>query len=146
MILAEEALRKREPRRDRLRHSLEIAKEIQQLLLPKDNPRIDRLDVAGKSIYCDATGGDYFNFIEFKEKQKEKFSAGNIVLLATDGVWEARNKSGQMFDRTAVYDIIRNNSTAGAGEIMEAIISQIKKFLKASKPEDDLTLVVVKAL
>jgi serine phosphatase RsbU (regulator of sigma subunit) len=29
---------------------------------------------------------------------------------------------------------------------MEAIISQIKKFLKASKPEDDLTLVVVKAL
>jgi hypothetical protein len=29
---------------------------------------------------------------------------------------------------------------------MEAIISQIKKFLKASKPEDDLALVVVKAL
>jgi sigma-B regulation protein RsbU (phosphoserine phosphatase) len=66
-------------------------------------------------------------------------------LLATDGVWEARNKSGQMFGRRAVYDIIRNNSAANANEIMEAILSQIKKFVKASKPEDDLTLVVVKA-
>ena len=31
-------------------------------------------------------------------------------------------------------------------EIMETIFSQIKKFLKTSKPEDDLTLVVVKVL
>jgi hypothetical protein len=29
---------------------------------------------------------------------------------------------------------------------MEAIFSQIKKFLKISKPQDDLTLVVVKVL
>jgi serine phosphatase RsbU (regulator of sigma subunit) len=50
-----------------------------------------------------------------------------------------------MFGRRAVYDIIRNNSAANANEIMEAILSQIKKFVKASKPEDDLTLVVVKA-
>jgi sigma-B regulation protein RsbU (phosphoserine phosphatase) len=67
-------------------------------------------------------------------------------VLATDGVWEARNKSGQMFGRTAVYDIIRNNSAASADEIMEAIFSQIQKFLEALKPQDDLTLVVVKVL
>ena len=72
LILAEEALRKRERERDRLRHSLELAKEIQQMLLPKDNPKIKGLDVAGKSIYCDETGGDYFDFIRFKEKQREK--------------------------------------------------------------------------
>lgn len=83
---------------------------------------------------------------QYEKNQKENFSEGNIVLLATDGVWEARNKRGQMFGRTAVYDIIRNDSAAGANEIMEAIINQIKKFLGVSKPEDDLTLVVVKAL
>jgi serine phosphatase RsbU (regulator of sigma subunit) len=263
LILAEEALRKRERERDRLRHSLELAKEIQQMLLPKDNPKIKGLDVAGKSIYCDETGGDYFDFIKFKEKQREKlgvvvgdvaghgissalimtsvrsalrqrlalpgpisqiitdvncqlagdladygqfvtlfymlvdparqtlewvraghdpailydpvaddfselqgagmalgvdmhfqyeknqienFSEGKIILLATDGVWEARNKSGQMFGRMAFYDIIRNNPAAAANKIMEDIISQIKKFLRDSKPEDDLTLVVIKAL
>jgi serine phosphatase RsbU (regulator of sigma subunit) len=263
LILAEEALRKRERERDRLRHSLELAKEIQQMLLPKDNPKIKGLDVAGKSIYCDETGGDYFDFIKFKEKQREKlgvvvgdvaghgissalimtsvrsalrqrlalpgpisqiitdvncqlagdladygqfvtlfymlvdparqtlewvraghdpailydpvaddfselqgagmalgvdmhfqyeknqienFSEGKIIVVATDGVWEARNKSGQMFGRMAFYDIIRNNPAAAANKIMEDIISQIKKFLRDSKPEDDLTLVVIKAL
>jgi serine phosphatase RsbU (regulator of sigma subunit) len=50
-----------------------------------------------------------------------------------------------MFGRTAVYDIIRNISANGANDIVETIISQIKKFLKASESEDDLTIVVVKA-
>ncbi len=67
-------------------------------------------------------------------------------MLATDGVWETRDESGQMFGRTAVYDIIRKNSAAGAGEILKTILSHIQKFLKASKPDDDLTLVVVKVL
>ena len=67
-----------------------------------------------------------------------------MIIPATDGVWEARDKDGQMFGRTAVYDIIQNNPAASAREIMEAIISQIHKFLEKSKPEDDLTLVVLK--
>jgi sigma-B regulation protein RsbU (phosphoserine phosphatase) len=83
---------------------------------------------------------------EYEKNQKENVSKGSTVVLATDGVWEARNKSGQMFGRTAVYDIIRNNSAASADEIMEAIFSQIQKFLEALKPQDDLTLVVVKVL
>jgi serine phosphatase RsbU (regulator of sigma subunit) len=261
--LAEEALRKRERERDQLRHSLELAREVQQKLLPKENPGIAKLDVTGKSIYCDETGGDYYDFIdiadssseklgivvadvvghgissalimasvrsalrqrlampgsisqvitdvncqmagdlsdssqfvtlfylvadparqtlqwvraghepailydpitdnfselqgpgmalgldkhfEYEKNQKENVSKGSTVVLATDGVWEARNKSGQMFGRTAVYDIIRNNSAASADEIMEAIFSQIQKFLEALKPQDDLTLVVVKVL
>jgi hypothetical protein len=70
--LAEEALRKREKERDRLRHSLELAKEVQQKLLPKSNPRIAGLEVAGKSIYCDETGGDYYDFIGLKGDANEK--------------------------------------------------------------------------
>jgi sigma-B regulation protein RsbU (phosphoserine phosphatase) len=261
--LAEENLRKRERERDQLRHSLELAREIQQKLLPKENPGIAGVDVTGKIIYCDETGGDYYDFItikdnsgeqlgvvvadvvghgissalimasvrsalrqrlampgsisqiitdvncqmsedladshqfvtlfylvvdpnrpilkwvraghepailydpmtddftelqglgmalgvdqhfQYEENRKENISRGSIAVLATDGIWEARNESGHMFGRTAVYDIIRKNSAASADEIMEAIFSQIKKFLKTSKPEDDLTLVVLKIL
>jgi hypothetical protein len=43
----------------RVRHSLSLAMEVQQNLLPKANPQIDGLDIAGNSIYCDETGGDY---------------------------------------------------------------------------------------
>jgi sigma-B regulation protein RsbU (phosphoserine phosphatase) len=49
--------------REQVRQSLQLAREIQQNLLPKDNPDIDGLDIAGTSIYCDETGGDYYDFI-----------------------------------------------------------------------------------
>jgi serine phosphatase RsbU (regulator of sigma subunit) len=49
-----------------------------------------------------------------------------------------------MYGRTAIYDVIRDNSAAGAEDIMEAVFNQIKKFRKAAESEDDVTLVVVK--
>jgi sigma-B regulation protein RsbU (phosphoserine phosphatase) len=50
--------------REEIRQSLELAREVQQNLLPKSVPSSDRVDIAGRSIYCDQTGGDYFDFLE----------------------------------------------------------------------------------
>src|SRR5947209_2571445 len=47
----------------RLRHSLGVAMEVQQRLLPLGPPRVRGLDVAGHSTYCDETGGDYYDFL-----------------------------------------------------------------------------------
>jgi sigma-B regulation protein RsbU (phosphoserine phosphatase) len=51
--------------RDRLRllHSLGVAMEVQQRLLPAAAPAVRGLDVAGHSTYCDETGGDYYDFL-----------------------------------------------------------------------------------
>jgi serine phosphatase RsbU (regulator of sigma subunit) len=46
-----------------VRHSLSLAMEVQQNLLPKANPAVNELDIAGKSVYCDETGGDYYDFL-----------------------------------------------------------------------------------
>ena len=43
----------------RLHQSMDLAMKVQQKLLPGKNPQIPGLDIAGKSIYCDETGGDY---------------------------------------------------------------------------------------
>ena len=48
---------------DRIKRSLYLAQEVQQNLLPHEYPRSDNLEIAGKSIYCDETGGDYYDFI-----------------------------------------------------------------------------------
>jgi len=48
---------------NRMQQSLSLAREVQQNLLPHKSPRIKWLDIAGKSIYCDETGGDYFDYI-----------------------------------------------------------------------------------
>jgi hypothetical protein len=48
---------------DKIKQSLDLAREVQQNLLPHKNPQMERLDIAGRSIYCDETGGDYYDFI-----------------------------------------------------------------------------------
>ena len=55
--------------RDRMRQSLNLAMEVQQNLLPKGNLKIEGLDIAGKSIYCDETGGDYYDFISRESEE-----------------------------------------------------------------------------
>ena len=50
--------------RARLEQSLALAMNVQQSLLPQRDPQIHGLDVAGRSQYCDATGGDYYDFME----------------------------------------------------------------------------------
>ena len=58
--------------RDRIRQSLGIAMEVQQHLLPRRAPAIEGLDIAGLSIYCEETGGDYFDYLPAGKKGQKK--------------------------------------------------------------------------
>ncbi len=58
--------------RERMQKSLNLAKEVQQNLLPKRNLKVGGFDIAGKSVYCDETGGDYFDFISIGDNDKQK--------------------------------------------------------------------------
>lgn len=46
-----------------LEESLTMAQEVQQSLLPRTHPQVAGFDVAGRSIYCDETGGDYLDYL-----------------------------------------------------------------------------------
>ncbi|MCB2206122.1 SpoIIE family protein phosphatase [bacterium] len=50
--------------KQKIAEQLKIAQRIQQGLLPKTNPPIDRLDIAGISIPAMTVGGDYYDYIE----------------------------------------------------------------------------------
>jgi len=47
----------------RMRESLALAMQVQRNLLPQSAPKIEGLDVAGSSLFCDETGGDYYDFL-----------------------------------------------------------------------------------
>ena len=57
---------------DKVQMSLANASMIQQKLRPKSDPQVDGYDIAGKSISCDETGGDYYDFINPNEWGQEK--------------------------------------------------------------------------
>lgn len=46
-----------------LRHSYNLAREVQLALLPGSPPVIEGLDIAAKNVYREETGGDYFDFL-----------------------------------------------------------------------------------
>jgi sigma-B regulation protein RsbU (phosphoserine phosphatase) len=66
--------------RDRIRQSLGIAMEVQQHLLPRHAPEIEGLDIAGQSIYCEETGGDYFDYLPAGKngQRKIKIVVGDV--------------------------------------------------------------------
>ena len=83
---------------------------------------------------------------QYEKNEQSDFPGGSIIVLGTDGIWETRDESGRMFGRTALYDVIRQHSAAGADAILQATVNEINKFSNAGKLEDDVTLVVIKLL
>lgn len=247
--------------RDRMRRSLYLAKEVQQALLPRTDPRLKGLDIASTIVYCDETGGDYYDFLggdepnagkisvvvgdvsghgvssallmataraflrqrsvlpgsvsrivsdvnrqlvrdveesggfmtlfyltidtdnrklnwvraghdpaifydpatdtfqelrgvgmalgvkadaRFEENRKNNLKNNQIILLGTDGIWEARNLQGEMFGKEPIYRTIRQNHTLSAKEILTGIFNTLNRFLEDRALEDDVTLVVIK--
>ena len=81
---------------------------------------------------------------QFEENGKGNLATNQIILLGTDGIWEARNPQGEMFGKDPIYRIIRENLAASAKEILTAIFNHFNRFIENRAPEDDVTLVVIK--
>ena len=82
---------------------------------------------------------------QYEENKKGNFDTGSIIVLGTDGIWESRNSNCEMLGKSVINNIIRENATRSAAEILETVIAKIREFQGSIKSEDDLTLVVVKA-
>jgi sigma-B regulation protein RsbU (phosphoserine phosphatase) len=57
---------------NKVKDSLAYAGEVQRTLIPAAAPVADGFDFAGKTIWCDETGGDYYDFIECGEWDQGK--------------------------------------------------------------------------
>jgi sigma-B regulation protein RsbU (phosphoserine phosphatase) len=70
---------------------------------------------------------------------------GDIILLPTDGIEEARNRAGHLFDRRRMFEITRDNRERSAAEIIEALFRAARHFTDRERQQDDITAVVIKA-
>ncbi len=241
-------------------NALGLAQEVQQSLLPQRDPSLPGFDIAGTSIYCDETGGDYYDFIEtnrggqaglavvvgdvsghgvssallmataralimlrssmpgeaagiindvnrhlsldtahtgnfmtffyceLTERETEvrwvraghdpalvydpstdvfdelkgqglalglddsfeydsfhrRIEPGQVIMIGTDGIWEMHNKAGEMFGKEALMEIIRNNQTTSARQIVDTVTEALERFRGDEAAEDDITMVVIK--
>lgn len=80
---------------------------------------------------------------EFGEERVE-FKKGDTFILYTDGVTEAMNTKGEMFEENRLVELVEQNSNLGVKEIVELVQKEVKKFEGKKKQHDDITVIAVK--
>jgi hypothetical protein len=71
-------------------------------------------------------------------------SAGDLMVLYSDGVVEAMNASGEEFGEDRLRTAIRENSAESPAVIRDEALKHIRSFLGEEQLQDDLTLVVAR--
>jgi sigma-B regulation protein RsbU (phosphoserine phosphatase) len=71
---------------------------------------------------------------------------GDVLLLYTDGVSEAEAPSGEQFGRARIEQAVARLAHRGAREILDGLVDAVRVFAGERGQNDDLTLLVVKAL
>ena len=82
--------------------------------------------------------------IQYESFTREGWAAGDVVVIGTDGIWEARNPAMEQFGKDRLRDLIREHAAAPAATIARAITDAVKHHRGPKPQEDDITLVVVK--
>jgi phosphoserine phosphatase RsbU/P len=94
------------------------------------------------------TGGLVLGIFEGASYDEEfiDLMPGDLFVLYTDGLVEAENRAGQMFGRKRLERLVRNHAHLRAAELCETIYTEMRRFTRESRLDDDTTIVVAKVL
>ncbi len=80
----------------------------------------------------------------FQSSHRSGMKKGQVIVVGTDGLWEERNKAGEMFGKRRLQEIIRRKAASGAQTILDAVFQEHADFTRGCRSEDDITLVIIK--
>ena len=123
-------------------------------------PDLDRLRWSsagqGPPMVYDSAGGRWVDFAqggmplgieagaEYAEHVEQELQDGLVVMLSTDGLWEAFNAEHEQFGIERVQRVIEAHASGTAQEIVDALNGALGEYLGALSADDDVTFVVVK--
>jgi sigma-B regulation protein RsbU (phosphoserine phosphatase) len=84
---------------------------------------------------------DFDKYVDTTELQ---YAKGDVMLLYTDGITEARNKSNEEFGYDRLKEILAEVPHKNAEQIKEDILNKLYDFCGSSDLNDDITTVVMK--
>jgi len=80
------------------------------------------------------------------EQRTQLVQPGDFIVLYTDGITDANNAEGETFGMERFRDVIQENRTASAAEILTAIEKAVQTFIGNTAPFDDITLLIARRL
>jgi hypothetical protein len=72
------------------------------------------------------------------------FNVGDILVIISDGLPEAPNLSGELFDYQKLQDLIATYGILTAQEVIDQLMIEADRWLAGNHNPDDITLVVIK--
>ena len=140
---------------NRMLSALELAEEVQRNLLPRKVPDIKGLDIAADSIYCNKTGGDFYDFLDVAQDSNAKL---NVVVADVSGHGIAagllmataraliRSRSAQPGDLSQILTEVNRNLTLDVYEtnrfttLLYLTVDPVSKCIKWVRAGHDAAL------
>ena len=83
-------------------------------------------------------------FEQVLEEHSCRVGPGDVVVLYTDGITEAMDPTGEMFGEGALARVLAAQHELGAAGIRERVLREVKAFVGAAEPHDDMTMIILK--
>lgn len=80
----------------------------------------------------------------FELGERSDLSAGRIIVIGTDGIWEMLSPEGEMFGKERLKDVIRAHKDESSAAIIRAVVDTLTEFRRTAGQIDDLTIAVIK--
>jgi sigma-B regulation protein RsbU (phosphoserine phosphatase) len=81
---------------------------------------------------------------KYKRTPLVELKVGDVLLLSTDGVWEARNPQGEFFGTERLGALLREHHEQTSDEIIAVIKNELDAFQAGHPFGDDVTIVALK--
>jgi serine phosphatase RsbU (regulator of sigma subunit) len=77
------------------------------------------------------------------ESRTFRLDRGDILVVISDGLTDAQNLNGEMFEEQRLLQIIRQEASSGSDAIERRFLKDIEEFTQGMAQTDDITFVVV---
>lgn len=73
-----------------------------------------------------------------------RLDPGDVLLIYTDGLTEARNAEDEEYGEDRVIESLRSRSQVSARDVVNACLEDLERFLGRGAPSDDLTVMAIR--
>jgi len=110
---------------------------LPMLVWRKESGQLEQIETGGHKLGIDAA-------LPELTEQSLALAPGDLLLLHTDGLTNARNKQAQAYGPQRLAETIAGQGEKSAEALVTAVISDLQQFVGRSPQQDDITLLCLK--